>query len=148
VVATGAEMRPEEIPGFADHAATISTPASMLGVRERFQRVRDDAKGGRPSRVLFLIPPNNKCTGPLYEIVLMFETWLRREDARLRPPGRLPTVRLCSPQGRHRDHLAAGQEDARHDRAMRFHAGEPFHAGLGWQTMEVGLKGMSAVLAD
>ncbi|HEX2416339.1 MAG TPA: hypothetical protein VHJ37_14100 [Thermoleophilaceae bacterium] len=31
---------------------------------------------------------------------------------------------------------------------MRFHAGEPFHAGLGWQTMEVGLKGMSAVLAD
>ena len=31
---------------------------------------------------------------------------------------------------------------------MRFHAGEPFHAGLGWQMMEVGLKGMSAVLAD
>jgi sulfide:quinone oxidoreductase len=31
---------------------------------------------------------------------------------------------------------------------MRFYAGEPFHAGLGWQMMEVGLKGMSAVLAD
>jgi len=31
---------------------------------------------------------------------------------------------------------------------MRFHAGEPFHAGLGWQMMEVGLKGMSAMLAD
>jgi NADPH-dependent 2,4-dienoyl-CoA reductase/sulfur reductase-like enzyme len=31
---------------------------------------------------------------------------------------------------------------------MRFHAGEPFHAGLGWQMMDVGLKGMSAVLAD
>jgi len=31
---------------------------------------------------------------------------------------------------------------------MRFHAGEPFHAGLGWQMMEVGLKGMSSVLAD
>ena len=31
---------------------------------------------------------------------------------------------------------------------MRFGAGEPFHAGLGWQMMEVGLKGMSAVLAD
>lgn len=30
---------------------------------------------------------------------------------------------------------------------MRFHAGEPFHAGLGWQMMEVGLKGMSSVLA-
>ena len=31
---------------------------------------------------------------------------------------------------------------------MRFHAGEPFHAGLGWQAMEVGLKGMSGVMAD
>jgi sulfide:quinone oxidoreductase len=31
---------------------------------------------------------------------------------------------------------------------MRFHAGEPFHAGHGWQLMDVGLKGMSGVLAD
>ena len=31
---------------------------------------------------------------------------------------------------------------------MRFHAGEPFHAGRGWQAMEVGLKGMSALMAD
>jgi sulfide:quinone oxidoreductase len=54
----------------------------MLGVRERFEHVRDAAKDGRRSRVLFLVPPNNKCAGPLYEIVLMFETWLRREGAR------------------------------------------------------------------
>ena len=33
-------------------------------------------------RVLVLVPPNNKCAGPLYEIVLMLETWLRRRDAR------------------------------------------------------------------
>jgi sulfide:quinone oxidoreductase len=82
VIATGASMRPDEIPGLAEHAATIWTPESMLGVRKRFERVRDDAKAGRPSRVLFLIPPNNKCAGPLYEIVMMFETWLRREGAR------------------------------------------------------------------
>ncbi|HYN35902.1 MAG TPA: NAD(P)/FAD-dependent oxidoreductase, partial [Actinomycetota bacterium] len=31
---------------------------------------------------------------------------------------------------------------------MRFHAGEPFHAGAAWQLMDVGLKGMSGVLAD
>jgi hypothetical protein len=30
---------------------------------------------------------------------------------------------------------------------MRFHAGEPFPAGVARQMMEVGLKGMSAVLA-
>jgi sulfide:quinone oxidoreductase len=82
VIATGAGMRPEEIPGLAEHAATIWTPASMLGVRERFERVRDDARAGRRSRVLFLIPPNNKCAGPLYEIVMMFETWLRRDGVR------------------------------------------------------------------
>jgi NADH dehydrogenase FAD-containing subunit len=31
---------------------------------------------------------------------------------------------------------------------MRFHAGEPFHAGTGWQLMDVGLRGMKGVLAD
>jgi NADH dehydrogenase FAD-containing subunit len=82
VIATGADMRPGDIPGLAEHAATIWTPQSMLRVRDRFQRVLADARAGRRSRVLFLIPPNNKCAGPLYEIVLMFETWLRRERAR------------------------------------------------------------------
>ncbi len=82
VIATGADMRPAEVPGLAEHAATIWTPRSMLGVRERFERVREGAKEGRRSRVVFLIPPNNKCAGPLYEIVMMFETWLRREGVR------------------------------------------------------------------
>jgi sulfide:quinone oxidoreductase len=82
VIATGASMRPEEIHGLAEHSATIWTPRSMLGVRERFERVREDARNGKRSRVLFVIPPNNKCAGPLYEIVMMFETWLRREGVR------------------------------------------------------------------
>jgi NADH dehydrogenase FAD-containing subunit len=82
VVATGADMRPEEVPGLVEHAATIWTPQSMLGVRERFERVREAARAGRRPRVLFLIPPNNKCAGPLYEVVLMFETWLRRQGVR------------------------------------------------------------------
>jgi sulfide:quinone oxidoreductase len=82
VVATGAGMSPEEIPGLAAHAATIWTPDSMLGVRRRFDQVRADAGEGKRSRVLFLIPPNNKCAGPLYEIVMMFETWLRRQHVR------------------------------------------------------------------
>ena len=318
VIATGAGMRPEEIPGLGEHAATIWTPQSMLGVRERFERVRDDAQAGRRSRVLFLIPPNNKCAGPLYEIVLMFETWLRREGARehveitwstfeqsyiqafgprlhevvsaefaergieghtgevvteiaagearyadgsharLRPSDRLPALRLGRPLRRaalrrarlhrdRRDHppgrrpcptstppatpatspssrpsspscrptrspstspprpartrssspstpsrcaswrcstrppsprcrssspaIPHGPVTVRPDAdgdykvgtgttwrlgkkmlgatvPMRFHAGEPFHAGLGWQMMEVGLKGMSAMLAN
>ena len=43
---------------------------------------RDRARRGERQRVLFLVPPNNKCSGPLYEIVFMLETWLRREGAR------------------------------------------------------------------
>jgi sulfide:quinone oxidoreductase len=31
---------------------------------------------------------------------------------------------------------------------MRFAAGEPFHAGLAWQGMDVGIRAMSSVLAD
>ncbi len=82
VIATGAATAAEEVPGLAEHAATIWTAQTMLGVRERFERVRDRDRAGERSRVLFLVPPNNKCSGPLYEIVLMLETWLRRADAR------------------------------------------------------------------
>jgi NADH dehydrogenase FAD-containing subunit len=82
VIATGADMSLDEIPGLAEHAATIWTPAGMLVVRERFERVREAGERGQSSRVLFLIPPNNKCAGPLYEVVMMFDTWLRREHVR------------------------------------------------------------------
>jgi sulfide:quinone oxidoreductase len=82
VVATGADTHAEEVPGLAEHAATIWTADSMLGVRKRFEEARDAARRGERRRILFLVPPNNKCSGPLYEIVLMLETWLRRQQAR------------------------------------------------------------------
>ncbi len=82
VIATGSDMRPGEIPGLAEHARTMWTPAEMLELREAFERTLAAAKAGERRRVLFLIPPNNKCAGPLYEIVLMFETWLRRKGGR------------------------------------------------------------------
>lgn len=82
VVATGAAAHPEEIQGLAEHAATIWTAEAMLDVRRHFTDVLAAARRGERPRVLFLVPPNNKCAGPLYEIVLMFETWLRREHVR------------------------------------------------------------------
>lgn len=82
VVATGARMRPEEIPGLAEHAVTIWTPEDMLVLRDRFARVIDRAKQAARSRVLFLVPPNNRCSGPLYEMVCMFETHLKRQGCR------------------------------------------------------------------
>jgi sulfide:quinone oxidoreductase len=82
IVATGADTHAEEVPGLTEHAATIWTTDSMLDVRRRFAEVRDRALSGDRQRVLFLVPPNNKCSGPLYEIAFMLETWLRRAGAR------------------------------------------------------------------
>ena len=65
IVATGAGTHAQEIPGLQEHAATIWTSDSMLEVRRRFQHARDAARRGEHQRVLFLIPPNNKCSGPL-----------------------------------------------------------------------------------
>jgi len=81
VVATGAGMRAEEIPGLPEFAQGTWTAEDMLALRQSFAELLDAARGGERRRVLFLVPPNNKCAGPLYEIVLMFDTWLGRHGA-------------------------------------------------------------------
>ena len=82
VVATGASMRPAEIPGLAEHANTVWTPAEMLRLRTSLRALVESASEGARRRVLFLVPPNNRCAGPLYEIVMMLDTWLRRHRVR------------------------------------------------------------------
>jgi NADH dehydrogenase FAD-containing subunit len=82
VIATGAAMSPHEVPGLAEHAASLWTPGDMLKLRSAVERITDRAKLGRLTHVLFLIPPNNKCAGPLYELVFMLETHLRRQGVR------------------------------------------------------------------
>ncbi len=84
VVATGAGMRPGEVPGLEEHALTIWTPEEMLRLREAYGRLVEEARAGRHKEVLFLVPPNNKCSGPLYEMVFMLDTWLRRQGVRER----------------------------------------------------------------
>jgi len=82
IVATGAAMRPEEIPGFKEHALTLWTPEEMLALRAGLQRIEDKARAGERQRVVFVVPPNNRCSGPLYELVLMLDTWLRQRKVR------------------------------------------------------------------
>ena len=82
VVATGSGMKADEVPGLAEHAISTWSAEDMLALRSGFQRLREDAARGERRRVVFLVPPNNKCAGPLYEIVLMLETWLRRHGGR------------------------------------------------------------------
>jgi sulfide:quinone oxidoreductase len=82
VVATGAGMRPAEVPGLAENALTVWTEQEMLRLREAFAGLVSDSGPRERKRVLFLIPPNNKCAGPLYEIVMMLDTWLKRKNSR------------------------------------------------------------------
>lgn len=82
VVATGAAMRPEEIPGLKEHALTLWTPEEMLKLRDALQAVVAKARANERQRIVFLVPPNNKCSGPLYELVLMTDTWLREQQCR------------------------------------------------------------------
>ncbi|MCC6540485.1 MAG: FAD-dependent oxidoreductase, partial [Bryobacterales bacterium] len=82
VVATGAAVRAAEIPGLAEHSVTIWTPEDMLTLRGRYADVVENARAGRRSRILFLVPPNNRCAGPLYEMALMTDTWLREQGVR------------------------------------------------------------------
>jgi hypothetical protein len=71
-----------EIPGLGEHANTIWTPGEMVRLGRSLQGLLERAASGAKSRVLFLVPPNNKCSGPLYEMVLMLDTWLRRRRVR------------------------------------------------------------------
>jgi sulfide:quinone oxidoreductase len=82
VVATGSGVRAEEVRGLAEHAISTWTAEDMMRLRAAFDGLVEAGRAGERRRVLFLIPPNNKCAGPLYEIVLMLETWLRRRGAR------------------------------------------------------------------
>ncbi len=82
VIATGAAMAAAEVVGLAEHAETIWTPAEMASLGRRLRALVDEARRGARRRILFLVPPNNKCAGPLYEIVFMTETWLRRQGVR------------------------------------------------------------------
>lgn len=82
VLATGAAMRPQEIPGLSEHALTLWTAEEMLRLREGLGVLVEKARLGQCQKLLFLVPPNNKCSGPLYELVLMTDTWLRREHVR------------------------------------------------------------------
>lgn len=81
-LATGAAMSPQEIPGLAENANTIWTPEEMMRLRTSLDDVLKRARAGTKTRVRFLVPPKNKCAGPLYEMVMMLDSWLRKQGAR------------------------------------------------------------------
>jgi NADH dehydrogenase FAD-containing subunit len=82
VVATGAAISPEEVPGLAEHASLLWSPQQMQALRETVERIVREGRDGVTTEVVFLAPPHAGFTAPLYECALMLETWLRRARAR------------------------------------------------------------------
>jgi len=82
IIATGAAMRPAEVPGLTENGVTIWTSEDMLRLRERYAGLVAAAREGKRSKLLFLVPPENRCSGPLYEMALMTDTWLREQGVR------------------------------------------------------------------
>jgi sulfide:quinone oxidoreductase len=82
VIATGAAAWPQAVPGLAEDAVSIAELAGMLTLQERFSHIRGRAREGARQRVLFVVPRHNRHSLPLYEVALMFDTWLRREGVR------------------------------------------------------------------
>lgn len=82
VLATGADMNADEVPGLAEHAETIWTPAEMASLGRRLRSLVERSRDGAKRTIVFLVPPNNKCAGPLYEMVFMVESWLRKQGVR------------------------------------------------------------------
>jgi hypothetical protein len=66
----------------AESSGRIWAPQDMLRLRAAFDALLEAQHEARRRNVLFLVPPNNKCSEPLYEMVFMLDTWLRRHGAR------------------------------------------------------------------
>jgi sulfide:quinone oxidoreductase len=84
VLTTGAGVRTDELPGLNEHAQTIWTAADMAALGAKLRALVYASVDGRKRTILFLVPPNNTCPGPLYELVFMAETWLRKQHVRER----------------------------------------------------------------
>lgn len=82
VVASGASVLAGEIPGLAEHATSLWTVGGMLKLRRAYERLVEDARRGARRRLLFLLPRHNLCASPLYEMILLTDTWLRSRKVR------------------------------------------------------------------
>lgn len=78
VLATGASPRPQDVPGLALYGVTAGGYSDMLGLRQSFRELYDDARAGRRIRVLFTVPPGSGWSAPLYELAMMLDSSLRR----------------------------------------------------------------------
>jgi NADH dehydrogenase FAD-containing subunit len=82
VVASGASVLADEIPGLPENATSLWTVGGMLKLRRAFEHLIEDARRGARRKLLFLLPRHNLCASPLYELIFLTDTWLRSRKVR------------------------------------------------------------------
>lgn len=82
IIATGARSRPEQIPGLAEYGRPIETPQAMLALRADLARIALRARDGHRQNVVFAVPRGQSSSGPLVELALRTDAWLRRHHVR------------------------------------------------------------------
>lgn len=116
VLATGARTRPREIPGLAERAITIGPPSEMLRLRYALRDLLVPAARMRATQVVFVVSPGNQWSGPVYELALMLDTWLRQRHVRRRIELHVVTAeeRYAAALGPHMHDVIAAEFDRRH----------------------------------
>jgi sulfide:quinone oxidoreductase len=76
IVALGAELAPETIPGLADGGHNLYTVGGATSIRDALQSFR----GGRVA--ILTAAPAYKCPAAPYEAAMLVEAWLRRHGQR------------------------------------------------------------------
>ena len=124
VLATGAMNRPRSVPGLTAAAIPLGTIEAMLELRRRIEHIVDDARAGRRSNVVFLVPHGRRWSSPLYELSWMLDTYLRRLGVRERVDIKLLTHESAFVEsfGPRLDDVAANEFERRGITALRnFH---------------------------
>ncbi|MCM2325785.1 MAG: FAD-dependent oxidoreductase [Candidatus Woesearchaeota archaeon] len=79
IISTGAGMSESDIPGLKEFSHKVWTPIEMLELRNSFFEIISEEK---KKKVVFLVPPKNRCSGPLYEMAMMLDSWLWKKKSR------------------------------------------------------------------
>lgn len=80
VVATGARVAPELIPGLKEHGCIIGTENGSIKMYARLRALAGASKGtdGEGRNIILLNPGGNGCSGPIYEMAFMIRHWCNK----------------------------------------------------------------------
>jgi sulfide:quinone oxidoreductase len=80
VLATGAVGHTTEIEGLSEYAHLIWTVGEMQRLGKSLEELQPTSS--KIPQLVFVLPPGNQYAAPLYEMVFMMDTWLRRKGVR------------------------------------------------------------------